>query len=167
MVKWDPKRLADVYEWAKAGATNKEIAAALGIDDGTFYRWKAGKKDFCDALTRGRLAMIPELKAAVFREAVGYDYREQTVITDTAPDGNKTIRSVTEVTRHARGDMKAALAMLRCYAEDWRDTDAFAQEMRRREVELRERRQDDATPDTSWREKESARSPCGYRPGRR
>lgn len=53
-VKWNPKLLITVYEYAKSGYPNAKIAQGIGVQPTTFDRWLKERGSLRDALSRGR-----------------------------------------------------------------------------------------------------------------
>lgn len=57
---------------AEKGATDVELAAALGVSTRTIQYWKADHPDFLRALEDGREACNDFVEASLFQRAVGY-----------------------------------------------------------------------------------------------
>jgi hypothetical protein len=51
---WKPEYYVRIYELAKTGLSDAEVAAALGVDRKTFWSWKTGDAAVADALLKGR-----------------------------------------------------------------------------------------------------------------
>jgi hypothetical protein len=56
------------------GLTDYEIAAVLGCDRATFYRWKAKHADLCAAVKAGSEAADARVERSLFAKATGYTY---------------------------------------------------------------------------------------------
>lgn len=69
-----------IRTWAKLGATNKEIARALGIGASTFNDYKKKHPELIEALRAGAREVVLEVKASLLRQALGYKERETRVI---------------------------------------------------------------------------------------
>lgn len=54
------------------GATDADVADALGVHIATMLRWKAQHKEFCDALKVGKEPADARVEASLYRRAVGY-----------------------------------------------------------------------------------------------
>ena len=80
-------RIEEVRQWAKAGATNREIAAALGIDESVLYDYTKKFPEFSKAMTEGRMAGAAEVKTALLRLAVGYEVKETETKAEPGEDG--------------------------------------------------------------------------------
>jgi|SRR5665213_580579 len=57
-----------------AGATDFEVAEALGVCVRTIYRWKAEHPDFCQALKVGKELADERVESSLYHRSVGYSY---------------------------------------------------------------------------------------------
>lgn len=128
--------LEDIRKAVAAGATVEEIAKAYGVAVSTMHRYRAEKKELQDAFARGREIVIIDIKAALLKKALGFNYEEKKQYITEAPDGSK--KKHTEITtRYCPPSETAAAMLLRNYSDEWRDTDSNSSAMRRQEYELR------------------------------
>lgn len=135
MERIEPRR-KEIIEWARAGATNKEIAIALGIGYSTFQEHIAKHPDFSEALKEARLSGVPMVKLALYRRAVGFEYEERKISQHKDEDG--TIKDYVEVTKkQALPDVGACQVFLRNNTEDFRDKDKFTYDFKNLELELK------------------------------
>lgn len=132
-------RLEEIGLWVRAGATQAEIASALGIAASTFGNYCRDEKELRDIVSTEKMCGVPEIKLTLYNRAKGYNYEERkTYIKRDEETGKET--SYTEVTtKHIPGDISACNAYLRNCAEDWSDRDKLTVEMKKREMELREK----------------------------
>ena len=73
--------LAQIKDWRKMGATDKEIADVLGIHCATLCKWKKQHTELNKALRSGTELMLLEVKASLLKQALGYRERDvRTVI---------------------------------------------------------------------------------------
>jgi hypothetical protein len=56
------------------GATDFEVAEALGVFVSTVYRWKARYPDFCEALKVGKELADDRVEFSLYHRAVGYSH---------------------------------------------------------------------------------------------
>ena len=85
----------DDWAWSLAamGATNDEIAEAMGITKRTVIRWAKGHESFGKALMEGRGVSDSKVIRSLYQRAVGYEYEEERRIVEYDPQGNvKPIR---------------------------------------------------------------------------
>ena len=91
------------------GASDEEVARLLRIHLATLYRWRERYPDFAEATQAGKDDADMRVKLAMYRRAIGYDYRQTKVF---LPLGAK--QPVTaEVTRHVPADPHLAMQWLR------------------------------------------------------
>lgn len=75
-------RFEEIKEWIqKDGLTDKEIYTKLGITKNTFYKYKKNYKEFKDLLKNNRISKVEEIKSALFKRAIGYEYKETKTVT--------------------------------------------------------------------------------------
>lgn len=125
--------IAKIVEWTKSGATEKEICTALGISVSTFNEYKKQYSELSDALRAGRQSVVLEIKAALLKRALGFEYEEKKGM---QRKGDNPI--VTEVyRRYIPPDTTAAAMLLRNYDPDWRDRDSLISDIKKQEIELK------------------------------
>lgn len=73
-------RFEDIKKWLNLGATEKEIAKNLGIADSTFMDYKNRFPEFSDFLKENRKQPVEEIKAAMLKRALGFQYTEKKTI---------------------------------------------------------------------------------------
>ena len=71
--------LEAIAGWARDNVTTKNIARNLGIGYSTFRRYIRDHRDLRDCVRINREEANRLIKAALYRRAVGYEYREETV----------------------------------------------------------------------------------------
>lgn len=125
-------RLKQIEEWARSGATEDEICTALGIAKSTFYDYKNKYSELSAALRTGRQCVVLDIKAALLRKAVGFEYEEKRGV----KKGGDLV--TTEVyKRYSPPDPTAATMLLRNYDPDWRDRDTATTDFKRQELEIK------------------------------
>lgn len=128
-------RFDEIREWASIGATDKEICASLGIAESTYFDYKQKHREFSELIKDARKVPIMQIKAAIFKRATGYSYRETTKIKE---DGVIVREQIHE--RFALPDPACAMILLKHWARDegWTN-DPAALEIRREEIELKKK----------------------------
>lgn len=124
--------LKQITEWAKSGATEKEICFALGISQSTFYEYKKQFSELSNALRIGRQKVILDVKAALYKRAIGFEYEEKRGVRK----GDKVVSTEIYV-KYAPPDTTAAAMLLRNYEEQWRDKDSVQTDFKRQEIEIK------------------------------
>lgn len=124
--------LKQITEWARSGATEKEISDALGVALSTFSEYKKQYSELSEALRAGRQTVILNVKAALYKKAIGFEYEEKRGV----KKGDKVVS--TEIfKRYSPPDTTAAAMLLRNYEEDWRDKDSVQTDFKRQEIEIK------------------------------
>lgn len=128
--------LEEIRKAVEAGATVQEIATAFGIAESTIYKYKKEKKEFSDAFARGRGKIVFDIKAALLKKALGFEYEEEKRVGRKDKDGENIIL-VEKYKRYCLPSETAAAMLLRNYDENWRDNDKSSADIRKQETELR------------------------------
>jgi hypothetical protein len=126
----------EIIAWAKAGATNAEIASALGIGLSTLQDHISKHKDLSDALHTARRSGVPEVKLALYRRAIGYKYTEKKCGTRPNKDG-EMVEYVEIVEKEALPALVAIQVFLRNFSDDFRDRAKTDYDFKALELELR------------------------------
>lgn len=121
-----------IREWAASGATEKEICSALGVALSSFYEYKKAFPELAKALRTGRQTVIMNIKAALYKKAVGYSYEEKKGV----KKGSETV-GVEVYQRQCLPDPVAAAMLLRNYDPEWRDKDAKTMDAKKEELEIK------------------------------
>lgn len=64
--------------WARDGLSDEQMAANMGINAATLYRWKNEHREICNALKEGKDAVDRQVENALLKSALGYKYDEVT-----------------------------------------------------------------------------------------
>lgn len=67
-----PSKLEAIKGWAQQGSTDAEIMEMLNVSKNVFYQWKKEKKEFYDALKKGRYDSNGEILNSAFKQTTGY-----------------------------------------------------------------------------------------------
>lgn len=126
----------EIKDAVAAGATDKEIADAFGIAVSTIYEYKKKYKEFSDAFSRARARVVFEIKGALLKKALGFEYKEEKAVARKDKDGENIIL-VEKYKRYCVPSETAAAMLLRNYDENWRDSDKPSADLRKQESELK------------------------------
>lgn len=130
--------ISDIKKWTASGATDKEIADALGIALSTLSAYKTQYSELSDAFARGRVNVVLNIKAALLKKALGFNYEEKKQYIKADEKGDKS--QYTEITtKYCVPSETAAGMLLRNYDTEWNDRDSISNEMRKQELELRKK----------------------------
>jgi hypothetical protein len=114
--------------------TDKQISDSLGVSYSTFLKYKAEKKEFSELLKKGRQNLVAELKGILIKRAKGYSYEEKKVIEDS-----KGYKKTETYTKYSHPDVASINLLLKNYdAQNW-SNDPQVMELRKKELELKER----------------------------
>ena len=128
--------IEEIKKWVAAGATDEEVAKALEISITTLYDYKKKYPKFSDAFARGRAKVVIDIKAALLKKALGFEYEEEKRVGRKDKDGENIIL-VEKYKRQCLPSETAAAMLLRNYDENWRDNDKASAEIKKQETELR------------------------------
>lgn len=129
-------KMDDIVAWAKAGATNIEIASALGIGLSTFQNHIANNEELRDALKEAKMSGVPQVKLALYKRALGYEVEE--VKSGVRPNKDGELIQFTEVTKkHIPPDVGACQTYLRNFSEGFRDRDKATYDFKQMEIDLK------------------------------
>lgn len=128
--------LKEIKEAVQNGATVEEIAKAFNIAVSTLHKYKAEKKELKDAFTRGRAKVVIDIKGALLKKALGFEYTEQKTVGKKDKDGENVVL-VEKYKRYSPPSETAAAMLLRNYDKEWIDRDNVSTELKRQEMELK------------------------------
>ncbi len=129
-------RLDEIEDWLSKGATNKEVAQMLGISEDVFYKYQRDKKEFEEVIKRARQIPVAEIKAALYKRAIGFQYKEVRETVDHLG------RWKTEtITKSALPDPASAMILLKHWDKEheWTQEPAIL-ELKKKELELKEKK---------------------------
>lgn len=133
--------LDKIREMAKT-MTEEQMAKVIGVNKDTWFKYKRERPEFFEALKKGRLDLCLEIKSVLIQRAKGMQVTEKKQIIE---DG-KVVRE--EIyTRSYPPDVAAASMLLKNYDPEWHNDDKATMELKKRQVEVMEKKAEDA----SWR----------------
>lgn len=116
--KYDPEFCHVSHQLANDGATDVEIADALGVDVRTYYRWKAEHPEFRQATLLGKESADERVEASLYHRAIGYSHDAVKIFMPA----NASAPVVAPYREHYPPDTAAASLWLRNRRpEKWRD----------------------------------------------
>lgn len=153
-----------IVKWLENGATERQVALNLGIGYSTFAKYKAENIEFQELIKNSRYAVIQDLRGALIKRAMGFEYQETKTVTEqtklpklieemliesgVSEEELKKIHLVrTEVmNKCALPDVAALNLALKNYDPDNWANDPQMMKIREKELELREKQIDN----NSW-----------------
>jgi hypothetical protein len=98
---------------AQLGATDPEIAKALGIGLAAFNVWKGKHPEIMESLRLGKEPPDQRVKRSLYQRAVGYSQVENDIRTITLPNGGGSEIVITPVIKHYPPDTTACIFWLK------------------------------------------------------
>lgn len=128
-------RFNDITAWLRSGATEKQICENLGISQEVFYKYKREKTEFIQILKKGRETLVEQLRGALVKKALGFEYKE--VKRYTKFEDGKQVQYVEETTKNSLPDVAALNLCLKNYDKDNWANDPQALRIKEKELELK------------------------------
>lgn len=128
--------LKEIETAVKNGATVAEIATAFNIAESTIYKYKAEKAEFSAVFARGRAKIVIDIRGALLKKALGYEYEEEKRVGRKDAKGENVVL-VEKYKKHQPPSETAAAMLLRNYDENWLDKDSATTRLKQQEFELR------------------------------
>lgn len=132
-------RFNEILEWLQLGATEKEIAENLGVNQRVFCKYKKQYTELNELIKKGRKAPVQAIKAALYKRAVGFQFTEFKTVEDS--EGYKKKETYTKT---ALPDPTAALMLLKHWDKETEWTSDPAQlKIKKEELELKKQNLED------------------------
>lgn len=120
--------------------SEEQIAETLGVGYSTWCRYKKDFKELRGALKKGRKDLVLELKSVLIEKAKGFDYIETKTTKElNVETGELEVTKYEENKKHAQPDVAAINLLLKNYDRDSWANDPQMMELRKKELELREK----------------------------
>lgn len=126
-------RFDEILEWLQVGATEKEIAENLGVNQKVFCKYKKQYSELNELIKKGRKEPVKAIKAALYKRAIGIKFTEYKIIEDG--DGNWKKETFH---KYALPDPTAALMLLKHWDKDTEWTsDPASLKLKKQELEFK------------------------------
>ncbi len=133
-------RFNEIREWLINGASDENIYRNLGISYQTFYKHLNEKTEFSELIKNGRIAIVAQLRSALIKKAMGFEYQESKIIEKEDPDTGEKVRTVETYNKKSLPDVAALNLCLKNYdALNW-SNDPQSDAIRREELELKKKK---------------------------
>ena len=133
-------RFDEIREWLINGASDDNIIHNLGIHKDTFYKYIKEKTEFSDLIKNGRIAIVAQLRSALIKKAMGFEYQESKIIERKDPDTGEKIRTVETYNKRSLPDVAALNLALKNYDPDRWSNDPQGDKIKREELELKKQK---------------------------
>lgn len=128
--------LSEIMEWCRS-MTEAQIAEKLGVGNSTFQFYKGEYQELSDALKKGRRDLVADLRSALIKKALGYDYEEKKQYIKTDLITGHKIQYTEITTKPAHPDVAAINLALKNYDKDNWANDPAMLDLKKQELELR------------------------------
>ena len=124
-----------IEKWLNNGASEKQVAEALGVSYASFNNYKRDYPELKDICKKPRVGVVLDLRSALVKRALGYTYEEKKQYITEDEKGN--LKKHTEITtKEALPDTTAIFGALNLYDPEYvKDKKAHA--LKEQELELR------------------------------
>lgn len=136
-------RLKEIEEMSR-DYTNQDIAKMCGVAAQTFSGYVTKYKELDEALKRGRTELVKELRSAMIKKAIGFNYTEKKIIKKKNDEGVLEVVTEEIYEKYAQSDVAALNLLLKNYdPKNWAN-DPQALEIRKKELKLAEKKAENA-----------------------
>lgn len=118
--KFEPSFVGAAEKLAKLGATDREVAEFLEVNEATVYRWKHEHPEFCEALKVGKETADSRVEQSLYRRALGYSHDAVKI----AVNAQGEVTQVPFVEHHAPDTTAAIFWLKNRKPQEWRDVKA-------------------------------------------
>ena len=126
-------RFDEILEWLQVGATEKEIAENLGVNQKVFCRYKKQYSELNALIKKGRKEPVQAIKAALYNRAIGMKFTETKKI-----ESEKNGTTIETYTKYALPDPTAAMMLLKHWDKDTEWTsDPASLKLKKQELEIK------------------------------
>lgn len=77
--KYKPEFIKVAQKLCELGATEWDVADALGVTTVTIHRWKVKHPEFCSALKTGKAPADDRVEMSLYRRATGYSFESEKI----------------------------------------------------------------------------------------
>jgi hypothetical protein len=133
-------RFDEIRDWLINGASDDNIIHNLGITSSTFYKHLSEKKEFSELIKNGRISIVAQLRSALIKKAMGFEYQESKIIEKEDPDTGEKVKTVETYNKKSLPDVAALNLCLKNYdALNW-SNDPHGDKIKREELELKKQK---------------------------
>lgn len=120
--------------------TEEQIADTLGISISAWKRYKKKYEPLRTRLKKGKKELVIDLRAALIKKALGYEYKVRKTKKERNEDGKLVVVESLEFTKHAAPDVAAINLLLKNYDKENWSNDPQMLELRQKEIDLQTRK---------------------------
>lgn len=133
--KWESHVLPRLKEIEKMALTmtEEQIAKTLGIGVSNYYEYKKKYPELREAVKKGRMSLVLDLKSTLIQKAKGFKYEEKKIIKEHGVVVKEEI-----IQKSALPDLGSIHLLLKNYDPYW-SNDPKALELKKEELELKKK----------------------------
>lgn len=136
------ERKEEALEIIKAGGTIEDVCKLLRCSHTPFYDFVRANSDAMAEIEQARAVPLKQVRNALYRNCIGFTVTDiKETITETA-DGD--IKKTEKITRTIPPNQRAIEVFLRNHTDGFRDNDKFTQDVKEKELKLKEEKQNGA-----------------------
>ena len=135
--------LDKIQKMLNDGATEKQVAQSLGVSYASWNHYKTKFEEFGNICKTPRTKQVEELRGALIKRALGFNYTEVRKYVKEGEDG-KLSKFTEYYTRYALPDVAAINLALKNYDKDNWSNDPALLELKKQELLLKQLPQDDS-----------------------
>lgn len=133
-------RFDEIRDWLINGASDDNIIHNLGISKPTYYKYLNEKIDFFNLIKNGRVSIVAQLRSALIKKAMGFEYQESKIIEREDPETGEKVRTVETYNKKSLPDVAALNLALKNYDPDNWSNDPQGDKLKREELELKKQK---------------------------
>jgi len=116
------EKLAQIANWYRNGAIDKDVAHKLHIGLTTFYKIRNQSLEFRETITENKNIADDQVESSLYKRALGFEYEEITQEVRTNNNGSATPTLIRKTKKIMPGDTTAQIFWLKNRRpEKWRD----------------------------------------------
>lgn len=129
--------LDQIRKWAKQGASEKQMAKQLKVAYSSWNEYKVRFPEFSEFLKEmDRPELVEELRSALVKKALGFEYKEKKEYIKEDPDTGDTVKYTEVTTKMSLPSETAIFGALNLYDKDY-VRDRANHELRKEDLNLR------------------------------
>lgn len=126
-----------IRKWAQQGASERQMAKQLKIAYSTWNDYKVRFPEFSELLKEtDRAELVENLRSALVRKALGFEYKEKKEYVREDPDTGETVKYAEITTRMSLPSETAIFGALNLYDKEY-VRDRANHELKKEDLELR------------------------------
>jgi hypothetical protein len=121
--KYDPANNEAVEKFCKLGATDKELADLLNVNEDTVHEWKKVHPEFSESIKKGKEIADANVADRLYQRAMGFEHdsEEIKVVTEPGKNAGSTVERVPIKKIYPPDPTSAIFWLKNRRPKEWRD----------------------------------------------